>query len=128
MCLSSPSHGFCMLLLCVCLIAQSCLTLCNIMNCNLPGSSVHGDSPGKNTGVGCLALLEVVFPTQWWKPGLQHCRQILYQTLSYYIIGEKKLHYLDFIVFLNKLWLHCISSARRCHQPSETLLLYLLLR
>ena len=26
------------------------------MNCSLPGSSVHGDSPGKNTGVGCCAL------------------------------------------------------------------------
>ena len=23
------------------------------MDCSLPGSSVHGDSPGKNTGVGC---------------------------------------------------------------------------
>ena len=27
---------------CVCLVAQSCLTLCDPMNCNLPGSSVHG--------------------------------------------------------------------------------------
>ena len=36
---------------------QSCLTLCDPMDCSLPGSSVHGDSPGKNTGVGCHALL-----------------------------------------------------------------------
>ena len=28
--------------------------LCNHMDCSLPGSSVHGDSPGKNTGVGCM--------------------------------------------------------------------------
>ena len=35
------------------LVAQSCLTLCNRMDCSPPGSSVHGDSPGKNTGVGC---------------------------------------------------------------------------
>ena len=28
------------------------------------GSSVHGDSPGKNTGVGCRALLQGIFPTQ----------------------------------------------------------------
>ena len=34
------------------------------MDCNLPGSSVHGDSPGKNTGVGCHALLQGIFPTQ----------------------------------------------------------------
>ena len=36
-----------------CLVAQSCPTLCNPMNGSLPGSSVHGNSPGKNTGVGC---------------------------------------------------------------------------
>ena len=35
------------------LVAQSCLTLCDHMDCSPPGSSVHGDSPGKNTGVGC---------------------------------------------------------------------------
>ena len=33
-------------------VAQSCLTCCNPMDCSLPGSSVHGDSPGKNTAVG----------------------------------------------------------------------------
>ena len=31
---------------------------------NLPGSSAHGDSPGKNTGMGCHALLQGIFPTQ----------------------------------------------------------------
>ena len=31
---------------------QSSLTLCDPRDCSLPGSSVHGDSPGKNTGVG----------------------------------------------------------------------------
>ena len=32
---------------------------CKPMDCSLPGSSVHGiDSPGKNTGVGCHALLQ----------------------------------------------------------------------
>ena len=36
----------------LCSVAQSCLTLCNTMDCSLPGSSVHRDSPGKNTGVG----------------------------------------------------------------------------
>ena len=46
------------------LVAQLCLTLCNTINCSLPGSSVHGDSLGKNTGVGCHALLQSIFPTQ----------------------------------------------------------------
>ena len=37
----------------VCLVTQSCLTLCNPMDCSPPGSSVRGDSPEKNTGVPC---------------------------------------------------------------------------
>ena len=49
------------------------------MDCSLPGASVHGDSPGKNTGVGCHALLQGIFPTQGSNPGLPHCRWILYQ-------------------------------------------------
>ena len=60
------------------LVTQSCLTLCDPMNCSLPGFSVHGDSPGKNTGVGCHALLQGVFLTQGSNLGLLHCRWILY--------------------------------------------------
>ena len=52
------------------------------MKCSPPGSSVHGDFPGKITGVGCPALLQWIFPTQESNQGLLHCRQILYQ-LSY---------------------------------------------
>ena len=47
-----------------CLVAQSCLTLCDPMDCNPSGSSVLGESPGKNTGVGCHALLQGIFTTQ----------------------------------------------------------------
>ena len=39
---------------------------------------VCGDSPGKNTGVGCHTLFQQIFPTQGSNPGLLHCRQILY--------------------------------------------------
>ena len=53
-------------------------TLCNPMDCNPPGFSVHGDSPGKNTEVGCHALLQGILPTQGSNPGLLHCRQIVY--------------------------------------------------
>ena len=60
------------------LVAQSYPTLCDLTNCSLPGSSVHGYSPGKNTGVGCHALLQGIFPTQGLNPGLPHCRQPLY--------------------------------------------------
>ena len=45
------------------LVAQLCLTLCDPINGRLPGSSVHGDSLGKNSGVGCHALLQGIFPT-----------------------------------------------------------------
>ena len=37
----------------LCLVSESCLTLHQPVDCSPPGSSVHGDSPGKNTGVGC---------------------------------------------------------------------------
>ena len=39
--------------MCVCLVGQSCQTLCDPMDCSLPGFSDHGNCPGKNTGVGC---------------------------------------------------------------------------
>ena len=52
--------------------------LCDPMSCSPTGSSVHGDSPGKNIGVGCHALLQGFFPTQGLNPGLPHRRQILY--------------------------------------------------
>ena len=78
----------------LCLVAQSCLTLCDPMDCSPPGSSVHGDSPGKITGVGGHALLQGIFPTQGLNPGLLHCRQILYH-LS-----------------------HCCCCCRRCQVAS----------
>ena len=57
--------------------AYSCLTLCDPMNCSPSGSSVHGDSPGKNTVVHCHALLKGIFPIQGSNTGFPHCRQIL---------------------------------------------------
>ena len=49
------------------LVPQSCLTLCDPMDCSPPGSSVHGTSTGKNTGVGCHALLQGIFLTQGYR-------------------------------------------------------------
>ena len=66
----------------LCLVTQSCPTRCDPRDQNSPGSSVHRDSSGKNTGVGCHALLQGIFPAQVSKQGLLHCRRILYQ-LSY---------------------------------------------
>ena len=61
------------------LAAQLRPPLCKPMYCSPPGCSVHGDSPGKNTGEGCHFLLQGIFPTQASNLGLLHCRQILYQ-------------------------------------------------
>ena len=44
-----------------------------------PGSSVHGDYPRKNTGVGNCSLLQEIFPTQGSNPALPQCRRILYR-------------------------------------------------
>ena len=133
--LSFHSSPTCTLILpsfvCVlCLVSQSGLTIWDPMDCSPPGSSVRGDSPGKNTrvsghvlntgvgchpppgdlpnsgieprsatlpadslsseppgkskntGVGSLSLLQVIFLTQESNLALLHCRRILYQ-LSY---------------------------------------------
>ena len=66
----------------LCLVIQSHPTLCDPTDYSPLGSSVHGDYPGKNTGVGCQALLQGIFSTQGSNPVLLYCRQILYH-LSY---------------------------------------------
>ena len=44
-----------------------------------PGLYSTWNSPGQNTGVGSLSLLQGIFPTQGSNPGLPHCRRILCQ-------------------------------------------------
>ena len=53
------------------LIAQSCLTLCNPMDCSPPGSSVHGILQAR---VGCHFLLQGIFPLQVLSPRHLHCQ------------------------------------------------------
>ena len=93
-----------------CLVTQSCSTLCNTMGYNSPGSSVHGDSPGKNTGVGCHTLLQGIFPTQGLNPSLLYCRQIPYYlshqgSPSYTIVLGKYYTFYKFLlnIQINKL-------------------------
>ena len=63
----------------LCLVTH-CVWLCDPMDCSPLGSSVRGDSPGKNTRMDCHALLQRIFPTQGSNPGLPHCRWILLLT------------------------------------------------
>ena len=57
--LSSALVFCCIMSIVLCLVTQSCLTLCDPMDCSLPGSSVHGNSPDKNStdksGLPCLS-------------------------------------------------------------------------
>ena len=59
-------------------VAQSCLTLCDPMDCKPTRLLCPWDFPGKSTGVGCHSLLQRVSPTEGSNPGLPHCRQTLY--------------------------------------------------
>ena len=63
----------------LCLVAQWCLTLCDPMDCSPPGSSAHGDSLGKNTEVGCHALLQGNLPNSGIKtrcPAMQEAHSL----------------------------------------------------
>ena len=62
------------------LVTKSCLSL--VTPWTVAWFLCLWDYPGQNTGLGCLSLLQGIFLTQGWNPGLPHCRQILYQ-LSY---------------------------------------------
>ena len=81
-------------------VTWSCLTLCDPMDWSRSGSSVHGDSLGKNTVVGNRSLLQGILPTQRSNSGLLHFRQIFYslshqKSPSSNIISEKTLKLLS---------------------------------
>ena len=60
------------------LITQSCLTLCDPMNYSPPGSSVHGILQTRILEWVAIIFSRGIFSTLGLKPGLPHCRQILY--------------------------------------------------
>ena len=61
-------------------ISESCSVMSD--SCDPHGLYSPWNSPGQNTSVSSLSLLQRIFPIQGSNPGLPHCRQILYQ-LSY---------------------------------------------
>ena len=71
---------------------QSCPTLCHPMP---QGLYSPWNSPGQNTGVRCLSLLQGNFPNPGSDPGLLHCKRILYQ-LSH----QRSPRILDWVAFL----------------------------
>ena len=64
---------------CICVCAHLCPTLCDPMDCNPPGSSVHGILQGRILGWVAIPFSRVIFPTQGSNMSLLHCRQILYR-------------------------------------------------
>ena len=78
------------------------------MDCSLPGTSVHGGSPGKNTGVGCHFLLQGIFLTQGSNQNL----------MSPALAGGCITNYTQIKILKNKKrpevlfkkWLSCVSS------------------
>ena len=54
------------------LVTQSYPTLCNPLDCNLPGSSVHGIIQARISGMGCQFLLQGIFLTQEWNSYLTY--------------------------------------------------------
>ena len=110
---------------CVCVCAPHHSVISNSLwphNCSLPGSSVHGDSPGKNAGVGCHALLQGIFahlqgifPTQGLNPGVPHCMWILY-----YLNHQGNPRILEWVAYLfsrgsswlrDRTWVFCIAGS-----------------
>ena len=55
-------------------------TLCVCITCSVVSDSLYSpwNSPGQNTGVGSLSLLQEIFPTQVSNSGLPHCRQVFF--------------------------------------------------
>ena len=68
----SPSSLFPKKQMCVCCVFIRVQLFANPLDCSPPGSSVQAPqySPGKNTGVGCHALLQGIFETQGSNPSL----------------------------------------------------------
>ena len=80
--------------MCISWVAQSCLTLCNPMDYSPPGSSVLGILQAR-----ILEWVAIPFSrdeTQGWKPGLLHCRRILYHLCNQ---GSPLPHYMKIIIY-----------------------------
>ena len=59
------------------LVTQLCSSLCDSMDCSLPGSSVHGILQGRILEWVAIPFSRRIFLTQGSNPHLSHCRQIL---------------------------------------------------
>ena len=95
-----------------------CVFCCSVLSdslrshgCSPPGSSVHGDSPGKNSGVSCHALLQGIFPTQGSNLGLSHCRRILYP-LNHHVLPSYLIKMMKVTMFSSNIFIVLLLTIR----------------
>ena len=101
------------------LVTQSCLTICDPMDCSPPGSSVHEIFQARILEIlGCHFLLQGIFPTQGLNPGLLHCRQILYQ-LSYKGSPKSPKAYAKFCLYAHFWRETAVDSEQRGCESSK---------
>ena len=89
------------------LFSESCSVLSNSLRPHRLYSPWN--SPGQNTGVGSLSLLQGICPTQGSNPSLPHCRQILYQ-LSH----EESPRILEWYLFKCWIIIHSCLAGKLC--------------
>ena len=98
-------------------LLQLCPTLCDPMDCSLPGSSVHGILQARILGVGCHALLQAIFPTQ----GLNLCLPALtggfFTTGTTWDLIPNTMSFVFLIFIFFKFYLQWILSYIEMKQP-----------
>ena len=113
----SGEDELCGLSLCVC--AQLFPTLCDPVDCTLPGCSVHGIFPGKNTGVDCHFLFQVLFLTQELNLSLQHLLHWHTDSLPLSYLGNLSSVQFSRSVMSDSLWPHGLPGLPLHHQLLE---------
>ena len=99
------------------LVAKSWPTLCDPMDCSLPGSWGSWDFPGENTGVGYTSFF-MIFPTQGSNLGLLHCKWNLYQ-LSH---EGRPIAFFKLCIYL-LIWLCLVGSGSLTRDQIQSLAL-----
>ena len=92
--------------------------LCDPMDCSLPGSSVHGDSPGKNTGVGSHAIY--LYSVLVWNPVRQWL--VSHVDFPFYCIITFIFYFLFCLLFFSSKDIFSVLSSNSCLNTLSTVL------